>query len=262
MKTDETVTFDYLNPDFSILKDRRIVMVKLQPEYQFYFKHRIVHWFNQINQSFDSETNFDAVRIERYMVGDNGTAIVVYGFQNLAGNLRFNYDKLGNFKNISFSTEVGIYNNRVKFPATSQFFTVDADINAHNDMLDYDVERSIDMTDTSYDDFMVRYSFTADGQKTKDLLVLYDYKSNNEDMVFKADVESIDNFDEFFNKNINVILQSLETFIDLYPQFSIRNVDSNETLELFYTEMKKLYKTGVFDSGLDENLTIIKMMAI
>jgi hypothetical protein len=262
MKTDETVTFDYLKPDFSILKGRRIVMVNLQPEYQFYFKHRIVHWLNQMNQSFDPETNFDAVKIERYMVGDKGTALIVYGFKNLAGTLHFNYDKLGTFKNISFSTEVGIYNNQLKFPSTSQFFTVTADMNTHNEMLDYVVERSLDMSDTSYDDFMVKYSFTADGQKTKDLLILYDYKSKDENMVINAEVESVENFDDFFNKNINVILQSLETFIDMYPQFSMGLVNNNETLDLFYSEMKKMYKDGVFNKGFDENLTIIKMMTI
>ena len=262
MKTDETVTFDYLNPDFSILKGRRLVFVAMQPEYIFYFRHRVIHWLNQINESFDPETNFDAVKIDRYMVADNGTTTVVYGVKNLAGNIEFHYDRERVLKNISFYTAVGVYNNLLKFPETSQFFTVEADINTHNEMLDYDVERSLDMSDTSYDDFMVRYSFTADGHKTKDLLVLYDYTSNNESMIFETDVESMGQFDEFFNKNISVILQSLETFIDMYPQFSIGLVNNNETLDLFYDEMKKMYKEGSFDKGLDENLTIIKMLTI
>ena len=72
----------------------------------------------------------------------------------------------------------------------------------------------------------------------------------------------MEKFDEFFNKNINVILQSLETFIDMYPQFSVNVVNNNETLDLFYMEMKKLYEDGAFNDGLDENLTIIKMMTI
>jgi hypothetical protein len=262
MKTDETVTFDYLNPDFSILKGRRLVMVAMQPEYTFYFRHRVIHWLNQINESFDPETNFDIIKIERYMVTDSGAAKVVFGFKNRAGSIDFCYDRDKAFKNIDFHTEVGIYNNKTKFPETSHFFTVDADINIHNEMLDYSVERSIDMSDTSYDDFMVRYSFTAEGRKMKDLLVLYDYKSNNEDMVFEDNVQGMEQFDEFFNKNINVILQSIETFIDMYPQFSIDLVNNNEKLDLFYMEMKKMYEDGTFNEGLDENLTIIKMMTI
>ena len=262
MKTDETVTFDYLKPDFSILKGRRIVMVNLQPEYQFYFKHRIVHWLNQMNQSFDPETSFDAVKIERYMVGDKGTALIVYGFKNLAGTLHFNYDKVGNFKNISFSTEVGIYNNQLKFPSTSQFFTVTADMNTHNEMLDYVVERSLDMSDTSYDDFMVKYSFTADGQKTKDLLILYDYKSKDENMIINDEVESVEKFDDFFNININDILKSPEAFVAIYPYFSVTQVNSNETLEVFYKELKEAYNNGVFDAGLPENLHVVKMAGI
>lgn len=265
MKTDETVTFDYLNPDFSILKGRRLVFIAMQPEYTFYFRHRVIHWLNQINESFDPETNFDAVKIDRYMVADNGTTTIVYGIKNLAGNIKFHYDKEHVFKSVSFYTAVGVYNNILKFPETSSFFTVEADINTHNELLDYVVERSLDMSDTSYDDFMVKYSFTADGQKTKDLLVLYDYNSINDDMVFMAfntDVNSVKNFDDFFNKNISIILQSLETFIDMYPQFSIEIVNNNETLDLFYSEMKRMYQDGEFNKGLDENLTIIKMITI
>ena len=262
MKTDETVVFDYLNPDFSILKGRRFVMVAMQPEYTFYFRHRVIHWLNQINESFDPETNFDIIKIERYMVTDSGKAVVVFGFKDNAGSLDFYYDKDSVFKNIQLHTKAGMYENKKKFPATSNFFTVEADINTQGELLDYDVERAIDMSDTSYDDFMIRYSFTAEGRKMKDLLVLYDYKSNNEDMVFEDNVQGMEKFDEFFNKNINVILQSLETFIDMYPQFSVNVVNNNETLDLFYMEMKKLYEDGAFNDGLDENLTIIQMMTI
>lgn len=48
----------------------------------------------------------------------------------------------------------------------------------------------------------------------------------------------------------------------MYPQFSVNVVNNNETLDLFYMEMKKLYEDGAFNDGLDENLTIIKMMTI
>lgn len=262
MKTDEDVKFDYLNPDFSILKGRKLCMVAMQPEYVFYFRHRIIHWLNQINQSFDPETNYDSIKIDRYMVTDNGRAISVYGFKKLAGNLNFHYDRNGQFKSISFDTCVGIYNNQKKLPTTSRSFTVEADINTQYELLDYDTERSIDLSETSYDDFMVRYSFTADGQKTKDLLMLYNYTVNNEDMVIEDQTDDLNGFDEFFNKNIDSILQSVETFIDIYPQFSVTLINNNETFKTFYTEMKKMYQEGVFDNGLDENLVIIKMVTI
>ena len=61
---------------------------------------------------------------------------------------------------------------------------------------------------------------------------------------------------------MNGIVQALETFIDMYPQFSVNVVNNNETLDLFYMEMKKLYEDGAFNDGLDENLTIIQMMTI
>lgn len=259
---DETVTFDYLKPDFSILKGRRLALFAMQPEYIFYLKHRVIHWINQLNESFDTEINFDSIKIDRYLVADNRRTTVVFGFKNISGHLEFYYDSDEVLKNISLYTELGIYSNNIKFPNTCQFFTVEANINTHNEILDYEVERSMDMTETSYDDFMVRYSFTPDGNKTKDLLVLYNYKSNNEDMVLEADFELMGQFDEFFNKNISVILQSLETFIAMYPQFSISVINNDETLALFYAEMKKMYKDGAFNEGLDENLTIIKMLTI
>lgn len=262
MKTDETVTFDYLKADFSILNGRKLCMVAMQPEYTFYFRHRIVHWLNQINESFDPETNYDSIKIDRYMVTDSGRAIAVYGFKNIAGNLNFHYDRNRTFKSISFDTCVGIYNNEKKFPTTSRSFTIEADINLQYELLDYDVERSIDLSETSYDDFIVRYSFTADGKKTEDLLMLYDYTVNNEDMVIADKTDDFEGFDEFFNKNIDSILQSVETFLEIYPQFSIRAIDTDETLKIFYAEMKKMYQEGVFDNGLDKNLAIIKMVTI
>lgn len=262
MKTDETVEFDYMKPDFSILNGRKLCMVAMQPEYVFYFRHRIVHWLNQINESFDPETNYDSIKIDRYMVTDSGRAVSVYGFKKLAGNLNFHYDRTGQFKSISFDTCIGIYNNQKKFPTSSRLFTVEADINTQYELLDYDTERLLDLSEKSYDDFMVRYSYTADGQKTKDLLMLYNYTVNNEDMVIEDQTDDLNGFDEFFNKNIDSILQSVDTFIDIYPQFSVTIINNNETFKTFYTEMKKMYKEGVFDNGLNENLEIIKMVTI
>lgn len=63
MKTDETVVFDYLKPDFSILKGRRLIMVEIQPEYAFYLRHRVIHWLNQINDSFDPKLTLMSLKL-------------------------------------------------------------------------------------------------------------------------------------------------------------------------------------------------------
>lgn len=93
MKTDETVVFDYLKPDFSILKGRRLIMVEIQPEYAFYLRHRVIHWLNQINDSFDPKTNFDVIKINRYMVTGSGKAIVVLAFKTIQVILSFTMTK-------------------------------------------------------------------------------------------------------------------------------------------------------------------------
>lgn len=109
---------------------------------------------------------------------------------------------------------------------------------------------------------MIKYAFNAEGHKMKDSILLYDYTSTNEYLIFEDDIEVMEKFDEFFNKNINVILKSIETFIDIYPKFSINIINNNEKLNIFYMEMKKMYEDGVFNEGLNENLTVIKMMSI
>jgi hypothetical protein len=42
----------------------------------------------------------------------------------------------------------------------------------------------------------------------------------------------------------------------------VNQVNSNETLEVFYKELKDAYNKGVFDTGLAENLHVVKMAGI
>ena len=55
------------------------------------------------------------------MVTDSGKAVVVFGFKDNAGSLDFYYDKDSVFKNIQLHTKAGMYENKKKFPATSNF---------------------------------------------------------------------------------------------------------------------------------------------
>lgn len=266
MKTDETVVFDYLKPDFSILKDRRVVMVNIQPEYQFYFKHRIIHWLNQLNEHCEPDVNFENITFNRYMVGHTGTVTAVYGIGNRAGNIYFNYDHNTDYKefvNVSFSVHEGLYKNNKKFPNTSHLFNASFTADKNYEMVQYEIERSIDMTDRSIDDFLFYYKYKNDGTKLSTRLIMYDFV-NSEELIIKDDecMNSDNGFDDFFNNIIVTILKSFPTFLELYPQLDVSQINDNTSFEKFSENMKKLYADGIFDVGLEDNLSLIRMMTI
>lgn len=263
MKTDESVTFDYLNPDFTILKKRKLVFVTMQPQHQFYLKHRIIHWFNEINEVCDEKHNFDSIHLNRYMVGHTGNVVSTYSIGKRAGNLYFNYSQQHEFISVSLSANHVLYENNKKFPNTHHLFQLNFTTDHDYEVRNYKIERSIDLSKMSTDDFIVSYEFDINGNKNRDFLVLYDMHST-EELVIDDTVtaDSSDLFDDFFNQHISTILQSLPTFLELYPQFGIKLIDNANNFKSFYNSLKELYRMGAFNHGFEDNLNVVKMVSI
>lgn len=259
MTIDYNLTFDYLNPDFSIVKSKGITYAKILPEHVFYFKHRIIHWLNQVNDKFDPSLNFESIQLEKYAINKNRHMMATYTFKNRYGRLTFVY-KNESFLRIEFETEAGCYDNN-NFPNSSHFFALTIPINEENEIDGYYlINRTIDIYKDEQYGFILRYDFYTN--KDKDRLSLFDCL-NQESVIIDIDNGfKFSSFDDFFNTNINEILKSPEAFIMIYPYFSITHVNSPETLEIFYKELKESYNKGIFDNGLADNLQVVKMAGI
>lgn len=174
MKTDESLVFDYLNPDFSILGIKKMAFVEIKPEQAFYLKHRVIHWLNKINNSIDPENNFETMRLERYLIGSSKTVVVAYGTRNTAGNLRFNYDGNNNFINFSFEENKKLYKNDEKFPKSSSLFEIDFKTDNKDEIVKYRISRSFDDYDGNgyngnyIDDLKISYIFNVNGKREQE----------------------------------------------------------------------------------------------
>lgn len=264
MTINASVTFDYLKPDFSILKDKRRTDAVMLPEHSFYFKHRIIHWFNKVNEKIDPTINFENIKIDQYVIGKNKQANAKYKLKDIDGHIIFlyDYDDNNNFLEVDLEFEIkaGIFDH-LNFPNSSHFFDLQFALDEKNEIDCYFINRSIDVYKNDALGYLIRYVFYNDSQK-KDHLALFDCV-NQESLILNIDNGfEFSEFDDFFNVHINDILKSPEAFVTIYPYFSVTQINSNETLEIFYKELKEAYNNGVFDTGLPENLHVVKMAGI
>lgn len=259
MKTDETVKFDYLNPDFSILKGRRLCMVSMQPEYIFYFKHRLIHWLNEINEHYDDSIKFEDIRIERYMVGDKNSASATFGIKDSAGTLHFEYDKNKQIEGYRLIGQRDIFDNKNKFRETYNMFDFNITIDTKFNKVNHSISRILDIDNDDIDVVIIKYKFDELGDIEKKININFNRSFDPLNIISHGE---IDKFDQFFNKiSWNVFLYN-QTFLEIYPQFSIRDIKTSENCEIFYMELKDLYSKGVFDNGLNENMTVLEMVGI
>lgn len=264
MTSNESVTFNYLKPDFSILKDKRRTNAVMLPEHSFYFKHRIIHWFNEVNEKIDPTINFENIKIDQYVIGKNKQVNAKYKIKNIDGHIIFlyDYDDDNNFIEVDLEVEIkqGVFNH-LNFKNSSHFFDLQFALDDKNELDSYFINRSIDLYKNDELGYLIRYVFYKDSEN-KDHLGLFDCV-NQESLILDIDNGfELSEFDDFFNININDILKSPEAFVAIYPYFSVIQVNSNETLEVFYKELKEAYNNGVFDTGLPENLHVVKMAGI
>jgi hypothetical protein len=264
MTINESVTFDYLKPDFSILKDKRRTDADMLPEHIFYFKHRIIHWLNQVNEKNDPTINFENIKIDQYVIGKNKQVNAKYKLKDSDGHIIFlyDYDDNNNFIEVDLELEIkqGVFDH-LNFPNSSHFFDLQFALDEENELDGYFINRPIDVYKNDALGYLIRYVFYKDAQK-KDHLALFDCV-NQESLILDIDNGfELSEFDDFFNVHINDILKSSEAFVTMYPYFSVKQVNSNETLEVFYKELKEAYNKGIFDTGLSENLHVVKMAGI
>jgi len=270
MKTDESLTFDYLNPDFSILGQKNIAFVTIPPEHAFYLKHRVVHWFNQINNSFDPENNFESMNLNRYMIGHSKTVIASYGTRNSAGNVKFNYDKNNKFMNFTFEDNRKLYANYNNFPKSAHLFEVSFHTNDIDEIIEYRISRLFDLeeyvtdriTELSLDDIRISYIFDVNGNKKQDLIKVYDDDSSDIMISYPKNEKQLTEFEDFFHEHFQTILNSLPTFFELYPQFEMTSIKGSQRFEAFYLKFKELYQLGIFNEGFEDNMNVIEMASV
>jgi hypothetical protein len=262
METDKTVTFDYLRPDFSILKGRKFVFVDLQPEYQFYLKHRIIHWLNSINNSYDSSLNFDAIKLDRHMVGSSKAVIANYGLWNRAGSITMEYTKQGEFESFNFTATESVFRNEAHFPSSSQYFSIDADMDETDNLKKYTLQRIFDLEgEKSFDDVIIRYFFDKNCEKYNEYIMFYQ-GDELELSRYNNDRPEDRLFDGFFNHNVYDIFNAINTFLELYPQFEMNCINKNTDFSIFYDKLRQFYNEGLFDNKFEENINVLKMMSI
>jgi hypothetical protein len=259
MKVDESVIFDFLNPDFSCLNDQKVKLVLMKSEHQFYFKHRIIHLFNQFNEKFNPEINFENISLTSCLIGHNFRATSTYGIGKSAGNIQFNYDSYGNFEYITFTAEYGLYDNSLKFPDLAHLIRVDINLDSKNEIKDYLLERNF-YTDND-DEFTFYYYMDS-----KHNSIRGDIDLSTNDYSIRTSYETPDDefclFNNFLSKNLATIHSAFPIFLEFYPYFEYTQLDTNDKLSHFYFKMKELYDNGIFDDGFDENLNVMKMSLI
>lgn len=259
MKTDETVEFDYMKPDFSILKGRRICMVAMQPEYIFYFKHRIIHWLNEINEHYNDSINFENVRINRYMVGDKNHVSSTFGVKDSAGTLHFEYDKNQQIEGYRLIGQRDIFDNKKIFKETHNMFDFNITIDTKFNKIKHSISRFLDINNDDIDVIIIKYKFDELGDIEKKINIDFSRSFDPLNIISHGE---IDKFDQFFNKISWKAFLYNQTFLEMYPYFSISDIKTAENCEIFYMELKDLYLKGLFDNGLNENMTVLEMVGI
>lgn len=259
MQVDKSIVFDYLNPNFSVLKEQKVKLVLMKPEHQFYFKHRIVHLFNQFNEKFNPDINFENINLSTCLIGHTFSATATYGIGDSAGNINFHYGPYGNFKSITFNAEYGLYDNSQKFPDVAHLMRIDINLDSSNEIEDYLLERNF-YSDND-DEFTIYYYMDS-----KHNSIRGDIDLNTNNYSIRASYETPEevscSFNNFFSKHLATIYEAFPVFLELYPYFEYSKLDTDSKLEDFYFKMKDLYVKGVFDNGFEENIHVMKMSSI
>lgn len=259
MQVDKSIVFDYLNPDFSSLEEQKVKLVLMKPEHQFYFKHRIIHFFNQFNEKFNPEINFENISLSSCLIGYTFSATATYGIGKSVGNINFHYGPYANFQAITVTAESGLYDNSLKFPDVSHLMRVDINLDSNNEIEDYLLERNFYLDN---DDEFIFYHYMDN--KNNSLRGEIDLTTN--DYSIRTSYETPDDefclFNNFLSKNLATIHSAFPVFLEFYPYFEYTKLDTNDKLSHFYFKMKELYDNGIFDDGFDENLNVMKMSLI
>lgn len=264
MKTNLNLKFNFLNPNFTVFEDK-ISFVEIPPVDLFYFKHRLIFWLNSINDSTNNDFNFDNIVMNRYMIAKRSVTSnafrvsITFSINNVAGNLLLIFEN-NEFKNFKISS-CKLFTKKLNFPKIYSLFELDVEMDNLDKIEKYNITNRITPSIYSHiDDIVVRYEFNKEHIKIMETVIIYD-KRYDEELIFEQIINSneMNLFDEFFNVNISIILNTFNVFKELYPYFDFNNIDSNDSLASFYLQLKDMYINDVFEKNFEENINVLKM---
>lgn len=264
MKTNKLLNFNFLNPDFTIFTDK-ISFVEIPSVDLFYFKNKLISWLNSINDSTNNDFNFDNIVMNRYMIAKRSVTSnafrvsTTFSINNVAGNLLLIFEN-NEFKNFKISS-CKLFTKKLYFPKTYSTFELDVEMDNLDKIEKYNITNIITPSIYSHiDDIVVRYEFNKEHIKIMETVIIYD-KRYDEELIFEQILNSneMNLFDEFFNVNISIILNTFNVFKELYPYFNFNDINSNSYLASFYLTLKDMYHNNIFDKNFEENMNVLKM---
>lgn len=254
---EELIKLDFLNPDFSTIKGMEPLHFLVPPELNFFLSHKVIDWLNKVNQSTNGAFNYNTVSLaETALRGDNYFSINIKTPAG-AGTIYIEYDRYSQFKEASVVFRERVYINQARYPQCYYFFSLTIKINKNMELESYRLTRNVETPETHFLD--IHYDFNEDGVKTRDSLVIV--CDNTTYIARKKNVDNTYEFDNFFNAIVDKIAVSPNSFLEAIPQFKVRKINSDETLTVFYDELRKLYEKGLLND-LDDIFKVVKMAAI
>lgn len=258
--------FDFLNPVFTFPnesgKDRHLVKAAIMPAHEFYFKHKLISAFNQINDSYDTRFSFDSMVMFRYVVSTNINASIAVqcGDDSFMLNINYDHDYQPSYEVVArqnFYTNTSIVFD-ANMPSFSLTFHADSDLNVKR----HEISRIFGLV-CDEDSFYLGYHFKDFQLISKS--VTYDgidnfgnYNEHINKKFFNLDV----NFEKFFNYIIEPVFKCQQIFFELYPEYSMENIFHESEFISFLEESKMLYENNAFESTIDENLEVLRMFNV
>lgn len=260
----DLLKFDYMNPDFKTKNNNGSMYFLNTPEQKFFFAHKIIDCLNKINESNNSFFNFETVTVDDTALRGHECFTVNLKMPVGTGTIYFNYNANSQFVGADVVFQKNVYLNKTRFPDFFQMFRLSIQFNKDMQIEDYKLIRGLERDDEYYLD--ISYIFDKDNIKLKDVLTIAVYNmkgSFNEDIlkVKKSHVVNTDDFDNFFNKIIDTVILSPNTFLEITPQFTVKKLNNSENFEIFYDELRAIYEKGLF-VNIDNDLEVVRMAAI
>lgn len=257
--------FDFLNPVFTFPnesgKDRQHVKAAIMPEHEFYFKHKLISAFNQINGRCDTRFSFDSLVMFRYVVSTNIKASIAVQCGDDCFMLHIKYDQ-DHQPSYEVVARQNFYTNRSilldnKMPSFSLTFYADSALNVER----HEISRIFGLRDE--DSFYLGYHFNDFQLVSK--TVTYDGSDNfgNYDEHINKKFFDLDlDFEKFFNYIIEPVFKCQQIFFELYPEYSMENIFHASDFISFLEESKMLHENNAFESTIDENLEVLRMFYV
>jgi len=256
---EELIKLDILNPVFYTDNVMEAVALNFSvpPELDFFLSHKVIDWLNKVNQSTNGAFNYNTVSLaETALRGDNYFSINIKTPAG-TGTIYIEYDRYSQFKEASVVFREKIYGNKDRYLQCYYLFSLTIKINQYMQLENYSLTRNVGTLEKHCLD--INYYFNEYNEKTKDSLVIT--CDDNTYIARKKNVDNTYEFDNFFNNIVDKLAVSPNAFLEAMPQFKVRKINSDETLMVFYDELRNLYENGLLND-LDDIFEVVKMAAI